>query len=82
MPDVLDTPCTRPVSLRWDDVLPYRVEWRPDLVTRWTYLRSTDDPHEGNEIMEAALKRWGGQVRVLEVTALGANGVGTGESHG
>lgn len=59
------------------DLKPYRVEWRPHLMTGWLLIASVDKREDADHEAAGARSKWGGQTRVIaqhviETTGLGA----------
>jgi hypothetical protein len=48
-----------------DRLAPYRIEWRPNLVTRWGLLRTAATHDEALEAMRAEAKKHSGYTRVV-----------------
>lgn len=53
------------MSRRYEELKPYAVMWRPDLVTGWVMLASSDLREDADTEAEEALKKWGGQARII-----------------
>lgn len=55
---------------------PYRVEWRPDLVTHWVLLGGADSHDQALSAVDRALQRFnGGQARAVSQHVIDAKGV-------
>jgi hypothetical protein len=59
------------------EMKPYRVEWRPDLITMWLLIRSQNTHDEARACAADSLKRWGGQVRIVTQHVVEVIGIGT-----
>jgi hypothetical protein len=46
-------------------VKPYRVEWRPDLVTQFVLIGSRDLREEADDLARESREKWGGQTRII-----------------
>jgi hypothetical protein len=54
-------------------VLPYRVEWRPNLVTRWLLIDQAGAREEADDLAERALKDHNGYVRLITQHVISAS---------
>jgi hypothetical protein len=52
---------------------PYRVEWRPDLVTRWLLIDHAGTRDEADDLAEKALKDHKGYVRLITQHVISAS---------
>lgn len=59
-----------------EDLKSYRVEWRVNCVTHWTYMRCYDTLEDANAGAGGIFVDHGGQVRVIEQRVVTAKGMG------
>jgi hypothetical protein len=44
---------------------PYRVQWRPDLVTQFVLIGDRDRHEEATALAKESRDKWGGQTRII-----------------
>jgi hypothetical protein len=57
-------------------VPPYRVEWRPDLTTRWSAHTTADDHDGARKAAESFRDRFKGQTRIISQHVIEVEGLG------
>lgn len=62
-----------------DSIMPYRVEWRPNLVTRWWLIKDCKTHEQALDEADVAREKWSGQTRVVSQHVVAVAGFGGGE---
>lgn len=59
-----------------NELAPYRVEWRPNLVTGWMLMKGYDTHDEALTAAGEKRREYGGQTRVVTQHVIHAEGLG------